>query len=75
MKTTVDTNYTAPFTPNGNQTVVTFSKDVKFTPGNIAQCNLSTISTVPEATAQQSVVPARSVPVARSSRARPVRPR
>ena len=54
MKTTVDTNYTAPFTPNANQTVVTFSKDVKFTPGNIAQCNLSTISTVPEATAQQS---------------------
>ena len=54
MKTTVDTNYSGTFTPNANQTVVTFSKDVKFTPGNIAQCNLSTISTVPEATAQQS---------------------
>ena len=51
MKTTVDTAYTGPFAPNGTQTVVTFSKDVRFTPGNIAQCNLSTISTVPEATA------------------------
>ncbi|HEX3292920.1 MAG TPA: hypothetical protein VHR38_04205 [Solirubrobacterales bacterium] len=51
MKTTVDTNYSGGFTPNGTQTVVTFSKDVKFTPGNIAQCNLSTIATVPEATA------------------------
>ena len=51
MKTTVDTAYTGAFAPNGTQTVVTFSKDVKFTPGNIAQCNLSTIATVPEATA------------------------
>jgi hypothetical protein len=54
MKTTVDTNYSGQFTPNANQTVVTFSKDVKFTPGNIAQCNLSTISTVPEATADST---------------------
>jgi hypothetical protein len=52
MKTTVDTNYTGTFTPNANQTIVSFSKDVKFTPGNIAQCNLATISTVPEATAE-----------------------
>ena len=52
MKTTVDTNYSGTFTPNANQTVVSFSKDVRFTPGNIAQCNLSTISTVPEATAE-----------------------
>ena len=52
MKTTVDTTYTGPFTPNANQTIVSFSKDVKFTPGNIAQCNLSTISTVPEAAAE-----------------------
>jgi hypothetical protein len=51
MKTTVDTNYSGGFAPNGTQTIVSFSKDVKFTPGNIAQCNLSTIATVPEATA------------------------
>ena len=44
MKTTVDTNYSGGFTPNGTQTIVSFSKDVKFTPGNIAQCNLSTIA-------------------------------
>jgi hypothetical protein len=54
MKTTVDTNYSGSFTPNANRTVVTFSPDVKFTPGNIAQCNLSTISTVPEATAEST---------------------
>jgi hypothetical protein len=54
MKTTVDTAYTGGFAPNGTQTVVTFSKDVKFTPGNIGQCNLSTIATVPEATADST---------------------
>jgi hypothetical protein len=49
MKTAVDTNYTpGPFTPTGTQTVLTFSKDIKFTPGNIAQCNLSSISTLPQ---------------------------
>ena len=52
MKTTVDTNYDGVFTPNANQTIVTFSRDVRFTPGNIADCNLSSISTVPEASAQ-----------------------
>jgi hypothetical protein len=52
MKTTVDTNYDGVFTPNANQTIVTFSHDVRFTPGNIADCNLSSISTVPEASAQ-----------------------
>ena len=46
---TVDTNYSGGFAPNGTQTVLTFSKDIKFTPGNIPQCNLSSISTVPEA--------------------------
>jgi hypothetical protein len=54
MKTTVDTNYTGAFTPNANQTVVSFSHDVRFTPGNIPQCNLSTISTVPQATADST---------------------
>lgn len=50
----VDTAYTGGFAPNGTQTVLTFSKDIKFTPGNIAQCNLSTIATVPEATAEST---------------------
>jgi hypothetical protein len=51
FKNVVDTNY-APgaFTPFGTQTVLTFSKDIKFTPGNIPVCNLSAISTVPQAT-------------------------
>jgi hypothetical protein len=50
MKTVVDTNYApGPFSPTGTQTVLTFSKDIKFTPGNIPVCNLSAISTVPEA--------------------------
>lgn len=52
MKTTVDTNYDGVFTPNANQTIVSFSRDLRFTPGNIADCNLSSISTVPEASAQ-----------------------
>jgi hypothetical protein len=50
MKTVVDTNYApGPFSPTGTQTVLTFSKDIKFTPGNIPVCNLSAISTVPQA--------------------------
>lgn len=48
FKNVVDTNYSGGFTPFGTQTVLSFSKDVKFTPGNIPQCNLSAISTVPQ---------------------------
>jgi hypothetical protein len=49
FKNVVDTNYTpGAFTPFGTQTVLTFTKDIKFTPGNIPQCNLSAISTVPQ---------------------------
>jgi hypothetical protein len=45
----VETTYSGPpFSPNATQTVLTFTKDIKFTPGNIAQCNLATISTVPQ---------------------------
>ena len=44
----VDTTYSGGFTPTGTQTVLTFTKDIKFTPGNIPQCNLSSISTVPQ---------------------------
>lgn len=47
----VDTAYTAPFTPNATQTVLTFSRDIRFTPGNTPQCNLAAIATVPEAQA------------------------
>jgi hypothetical protein len=46
----VDTAYSGGFTPTGTQTVLTFTKDIKFTPGNIPQCNLSSISTVPQST-------------------------
>jgi hypothetical protein len=49
FKNVVDTNYSGGFTPFGTQTVLTFTKDIKFTPGNIPQCNLSAISTVPQA--------------------------
>jgi hypothetical protein len=48
FKNVVDTNYSGGFTPFGTQTVLTFTKDIKFTPGNIPVCNLSSISTVPE---------------------------
>ena len=44
----VDTNYSGGFAPNATQTVLTFTKDIKFTPGNIPQCNLASISTVPQ---------------------------
>jgi hypothetical protein len=47
----VDTTYDGVFTPFGTQTVLTFSKDIKFTPGNIADCDLNAIRTVPEAQA------------------------
>jgi hypothetical protein len=47
----VDTAYSGPFTPNATQTVLTFSKDIKFTPGNIPQCTLAAIATVPESQA------------------------
>ena len=46
----VDTNYSGGFSPFGTQTVLTFTKDIKFTPGNIPQCNLSAINTVPQST-------------------------
>ena len=49
MKTVVDTNYApGPFSPTGTQTQLFFSKDIKFTPGNIPPCNLNLISTVPQ---------------------------
>lgn len=54
FKNVVDTNYSGGFTPFGTTTVLTFTKDIKFTPGNIPQCNLSAISTVPQASADST---------------------
>lgn len=51
FKNVVDTVYSGGFTPTATQTVLSFSKDIRFTPGNIPQCNLSSISTMPQATA------------------------
>jgi hypothetical protein len=52
ITSTLDTFY-APggFTPTPTTTVVQFSKDIKFTPGNLPQCDLSSISTKPDSAA------------------------
>ena len=52
ITSTLDTFY-APggFAPTPTTTVVQFSKDIKFTPGNLPQCDLSSISTMPDSTA------------------------
>ncbi len=47
----IETFYTGGFLPTPTQTVLQFSKDLKFTPGNVAKCQLSQISTVPQSTA------------------------
>lgn len=60
----VDTIYSGVFTPNGTQTVLTFSKDIKFTPGNTPQCQLSQVDTIKQAAArancQRSIIGAGS---------------
>ena len=49
-RSVLDTSYIGPgFQPVVSQQVLTFSKDVRFTPGNIPDCDLSVIRTVPEA--------------------------
>jgi hypothetical protein len=50
ISSTLDTFYTqgGGFAPTPTTTVVQFSKDIKFTAGNLPQCNLSSISTVPD---------------------------
>jgi len=52
LHNSLDTTY-APggFNPTPTTTVVQFSKDIKFTPGNLPQCNLIAISTAPDSTA------------------------
>jgi hypothetical protein len=55
----VDTFYSGGFAPNATQTVLTFSRDIRFTPGNIPDCNLPAISTVPESAAQAACAASR----------------
>ena len=51
ITSTLDTSFTGGFAPTPTTTVVQFSKDIKFTPGKLAQCNLNSISTVPDSMA------------------------
>ncbi|MGA6947609.1 MAG: hypothetical protein WBZ00_07615 [Solirubrobacterales bacterium] len=53
LHNSLDTFYTqgGGFAPTPTTTVVQFSKDIKFTAGNLPQCNLNSISTVPDTTA------------------------
>jgi hypothetical protein len=48
----VDTAYSGGFTPVANTTVLTFTKDIKFTPGTIPQCPLASVNNKPQATAK-----------------------
>ena len=47
----IETFYTGGFVPTPTQTVLQFTKDLKFTPGNVAKCQLSQINTAPQSTA------------------------
>jgi hypothetical protein len=51
ITSTLDTFFSGGFNPTPTTTVVQFSKDIKFTPGKLPQCNLSSISTAPDSTA------------------------
>ena len=51
LHSSLDTFYTGGFAPTPTTTVVQFSKDIKFTAGTLPQCNLNSISTVPDSTA------------------------
>ena len=52
ITSTLDTTFTGGgFAPTPTTTVVQFSKDIKFTPGSLPQCDLNAISTVPDSTA------------------------
>jgi hypothetical protein len=42
--TNVDTQYSGTFSPPATQTVLTFDRDFKFTPGKLAQCNLASLT-------------------------------
>jgi hypothetical protein len=47
----LEASYTGEFAGTPTRSVVQFSKNIKFTPGKLAPCNLSSISTVPDSTA------------------------
>jgi hypothetical protein len=47
----IETFYTGGFLPTATETAIVFSTDLKFTPGNVARCQLSQINTAPEAQA------------------------
>jgi hypothetical protein len=51
ITSTLDTFFSGGFSPTPTTTVVQFSKDIKFTPGNLPQCDLNSISTSPDSTA------------------------
>jgi hypothetical protein len=52
ITSSLDTTFAGgAFTPTPTTTVVQFSKDIRFTPGNLPQCDLNAISTVPDSTA------------------------
>ena len=48
LHNSLDTTYTGGFAPTPTTTVVQFSKDIKFAAGTLPQCNLNSISTVPD---------------------------
>ncbi|MDX6607053.1 MAG: hypothetical protein QOD14_1593 [Solirubrobacterales bacterium] len=48
----VDTAYSGGFTPVASTTVLTFSRDIRFTPGNIPQCPTASVNNKPVATAK-----------------------
>jgi hypothetical protein len=51
LHNSLDTFYTGGFSPMPTTTIVQFSRDVKFTPGNLPQCDLNSISNKPDSTA------------------------
>jgi hypothetical protein len=48
----IDTAYSGGFTPVASETVLTFSRDFAFTPGNLPQCPLGNVNNKPQATAK-----------------------
>ena len=51
LTSNLEASYTGEFAGTPTTSVVQFSKNIKFTPGKLAQCDLSSISTVPDSTA------------------------
>jgi hypothetical protein len=51
ITSSLEASYTGEFAQTSTASLVQFSNDIKFTPGKLAQCDLSSISTVPDSTA------------------------